>query len=295
MKGPLHRFVSASAGCRSPPASTGWRGVADQLIAKPYSNPPSSEGGQFNGGQGLRVRIYSDLHREFEAWEAPESSNVDLVILAGDVDKKGRGVKWANEAFDCPVAYISGNHEFYDGHVDRTLQKMRDAASGHVHILENETMVLGNLRVLGTTGWTDFTVTGDQVAASNLAREWMGDFKYIRVDSNYRRLRPDDVIARNHVAKAWLRQELVKKFEGSTIVVTHHCPSPVMIGGQHEGHLTAAYANDWQHLFPDVDVWVFGHTHEVVDIDLAGCRVISNPKGYPNEKTGFNPYFEIQV
>lgn len=243
----------------------------------------------------MRVRIYSDLHREFEAWEAPECSGVDLVILAGDIDKKGRGVKWANKAFDCPVVYIGGNHEFYDGHLGRTLQKMKDIAAGHVHVLENETFTLGNLRVLGTLGWTDFSATGDQVAATNMAREWMGDFKYIRTDSNYRRLRPDDVIARNHVAEAWLRQELAKKFEGKTVVVTHHSPSPLIIGSEHDGHLTASYTNDWQDLIPGVDVWVFGHTHHPVDTELEGCRMISNPKGYPNENTGFDPYFEIQI
>lgn len=242
----------------------------------------------------MRVRIYSDLHREFEAWEAPDSSEVDLVILAGDVDKKGRGVKWANEAFDCPVAYVSGNHEFYDGHIDRTLQKMRDAACDHVHVLENETLTLGSLRVLGTTGWTDFSATGDQVSASNLAREWMGDFKYIRAESNYRRLRPDDVIAKNHAAKAWLRDQLAKTFEGKTLVVSHHAPS-LLVVGRHEGHLTASYTNDWQDLLAEVDVWVFGHTHEAVDVDLAGCRIISNPKGYPKENTGFDPYFEIEI
>lgn len=243
----------------------------------------------------MRVRIYSDLHREFEAWEPPECSGVDLVILGGDIDKKGRGVRWANQAFSCPVAYISGNHEFYDGHIDRTLLKMKDGAAGHVHILENETLVLGNLRVLGTIGWTDFSSTGDQIAASNMAREWMGDFKYIRTDSNYRRLRPEDVIARNHAAKAWLSQELAKKFEGKTVVVTHHSPSPLMTGSEHEGHLTASYTNDWQDLIPRADMWVFGHTHKAVDVELAGCRVISNPKGYPNENTGFDPYFEIQI
>lgn len=245
--------------------------------------------------RALRVRIYSDLHREFEAWQVPECHGVDLVILAGDIDKKGRGVKWANEAFGCPVVYTCGNHEFYDTHIDRTLQKMKEAASSHVHVLENETLLLGNLRILGTTAWTDFSSTGDQVAACNTARQWMGDFKYIRTDSNYRRLKPDDLISKNHAARAWLREQLAKDFSGKTIVVTHHAPSPLVIGGQHDGHLNAAYANNWQDLIPGVDLWVFGHTHQAVDVELGGCRIISNPKGYPNEKTGFDPTFEIQI
>jgi hypothetical protein len=32
-----------------------------------------------------------------------------------------------------------------------------------------------------------------------------------------------------------------------------------------------------------------------VDVELAGCRVVSNPRGYPNEQTGFDPFFEISI
>lgn len=242
----------------------------------------------------MRVRIYSDLHNEFGIWNAPDCSDVNLVILPGDIDKKARGVRWANEKFQCPVAYVAGNHEFYDGHLDRTLEKMRETAESHVHILENEILILNGIRILGTTAWTDFTITGDQVAASHMAWEWMNDFKYIRTE-NYRRLRPDDLIARNHAARAWLTEQLAQEFEGKTIVITHHAPSPVVVGTKHEGHLNAAYSNAWPHLIEQADFWIFGHTHQAVDIDLAGCRVISNPRGYPNEITGFDPFFEIEI
>jgi len=48
-------------------------------------------------------------------------------------------------------------------------------------------------------------------------------------------------------------------------------------------------------LIEKAHLWVFGHTHEATDVELAGCRVISNPRGYPEESTGFDPYFEIQI
>ncbi|WP_411561649.1 metallophosphoesterase [Pseudomonas shirazensis] len=244
----------------------------------------------------MRIRIYSDLHAEIHHFDPPPlDAGVDLVILAGDINKKARGVQWANDTFACEVAYIAGNHEYYDGHIDRSLEKMKDAAAGHVHVLENETMMLGDVRILGTTAWTDFTSTGDQLAASSAARQCMNDFKYIRADLNYRRLRPDDLVSRNHIARDWLTHELARSFGGKTVVVTHHSPSPLAIRSNHDGHLTAAFTNDWHSLVPLADAWVFGHTHEAVDIDLAGCRVISNPRGYPNENTGFDPYFEIQI
>ncbi|WDM57714.1 metallophosphoesterase family protein [Pseudomonas sp. NEEL19] len=243
----------------------------------------------------MRIRIYSDLHREFHSFDPPPlDPGVGLVILGGDIDKKGRGVKWANEAFACPVAYVCGNHEFYDGHIDRTLQKMRGAALSHVHVLENETMIINGVRILGTTAWTDFTSSGDLVAACSMAKECMNDFRYIRVD-DYRRLRPHDLMGRNHVAKAWLIDQLDQEFEGKTIVVTHHAPASFVAGLKDEGHLNAAYTNEWSALIEKADVWVFGHTHHSVDVELAGCRVISNPKGYPGENTRFDPFFEIEI
>jgi len=244
----------------------------------------------------LRIRIYSDLHAEFRRFDPPPlDAGVDLVILAGDINKKARGVHWASETFDCQVAYIAGNHEYYDGHIDRTLRKMKDAAASHVHVLENEALILDSVRILGTTAWTDFTSTGDPLAASRAARECMNDFKCIRADSNYRRLRPDDLATRNHIAKNWLTQELARPFDGKTVVVTHHAPSPILIDEKHEGHLIAAYTNDWPHLIEKANAWVFGHTHDSTDVELTGCRVVSNPGGYPGESTGFDPFFEIEI
>jgi hypothetical protein len=179
--------------------------------------------------------------------------------------------------------------------IDRTLKKMRDAAASHVHILENEVFVWQQIRFLGTTAWTDFTSSGDVVAATALARDSMNDFRVIRADASYRRLRPDDVAGRNRVARGWLTQELDKPFQGKTVVVTHHAPTPHVLGDKQEGHLSAAYANSWPELIEKADLWVFGHTHRDVDEELAGCRVVSNPRGYPSEDTGFQPGFEVQI
>lgn len=242
----------------------------------------------------MKIHVLSDLHVEFEPY-VPQVTDADIVILAGDVHTKNRGAVWASEAFSPTVIHILGNHEFYGGHLDRTLQKMKQIAEPHVHILENETFILENVRFLCAVGWTDFTSTGDFPAASSIAREWMNDFRMIRCGSEYRRIRPDDISIRNHATRAWLADELQKPFPGKTVVVTHHAPIPEVIGDKHEGHLNAAYANAWHDLLPLADAWIFGHTHRAVDVTLGGCRVLSNPKGYPREDTGFDPAKVIEI
>ncbi|TNB07926.1 serine/threonine protein phosphatase, partial [Klebsiella pneumoniae] len=59
--------------------------------------------------------------------------------------------------------------------------------------------------------------------------------------------------------------------------------------------LGAAYFNQWHDLVAQADVWIFGHTHHAIDTVISGCRLVSNPKGYPRERTGFSPAFTIEV
>jgi len=242
----------------------------------------------------MRILIYSDLHLEFVGFEPPPVE-ADLVVLAGDISVRCRGVTWANETFQCPVIYVCGNHEFYKSHIDRTLIKMRDAAAEHVYVLDNQRLVIGGTRFLVATAWTDFTSTGDYKAAMRECAEWMNDFKRIRIGEGYRKLRPVDLIARNIASHEFLATELAKDFQGKTIVVTHHSPIPEVSGAGHEGHLAAAYYNQWHDLVEQADVWIFGHTHHAVDTEILGCRIVSNPKGYPGERTGFLADFAIEV
>lgn len=242
----------------------------------------------------MKVVIYSDLHNEFARFIPPELP-ADLVILAGDIDIQARGVLWANETFRCPVIYCAGNHEHYKGHLDRTVEKMRAAAAPHVHVLENESMMIGGVRFVAATAWTDFSSTGDFAAASRSCARAMNDFRMIRAEANYRRLRPGDLVFKNLTTKAFLDRELSQPFDGKTFVVTHHSPLPEVSGDEDGGHISAAYYNRWYNLVEQADFWAFGHTHHSVDTMLGGCRLISNQRGYPGEDCGFEPDKIIEI
>ncbi|EPM65745.1 metallophosphoesterase [Pseudomonas syringae pv. theae ICMP 3923] len=242
----------------------------------------------------MRVHVLSDLHLEFTPF-VPHRLDVDLVVLAGDIHTLTRGVEWASDSFECDVCYVLGNHEFYRGHLDRTLQKAKAKAASHVRLLENEAFVFRDVRFLGATGWTDYTSGGDVSAAMSVARNEMTDFKLIRTGPNYRRIRPDDIAERNRFSKRWLAAELAKPFAGPSVVITHHSPLVEVGGEEHEGHLTAAYCNAWHALVIQADAWIFGHTHHAVDVRLGGCHLISNPRGYPGETTGFDATEIVEI
>lgn len=247
----------------------------------------------------MKIHLLSDLHNEFQSYTPSfAASSADVVVLAGDIDIGTRGVTWARETFVCPVVYVPGNHEYYGGHLDRTLEKMRAAACDRVRVLDCDEWIFNGVRFLGATSWTDYSATGNKPVASFEAQQEMTDFKAIRA-GNYHRVRPVDFVKRNDKARQWLRDRLAESFDGPTVVVTHHAPSMLSLEKTETvNHLDAAFANRWDELMRQLNTfWLHGHTHLAVDyMTVAGTRVISNPRGYPGEYgTGFNPDLLIEV
>ena len=119
----------------------------------------------------------------------------------------------------------------------------------------------------------------------------MNDFRQIRTE-NYRRIRPADLVEQSVKTRDWLRVRLALPHDGPTVVITHHAPTLRSLQGNPHagGHMDAAYANRWEDLMggDQVALWVHGNSHTAVDYDVAGTRVVCNPRGYPGEDTGFN-------
>ncbi|MFI8383262.1 metallophosphoesterase [Pseudomonas sp. NPDC079086] len=245
----------------------------------------------------MKIHLLSDLHNEFSRF-VPEVLDADVVILAGDIDVKNRGVDWARQTFPGPVLYVPGNHEFYGGHLSRTLEKMRMAQDDRVRVLDRDEVIISGVRFLGVTTWTDFSATGNQPLAVMVAQQRMSDFRQIRTD-NYRRIRAADLIEQAALARSWLRCKLSDGHAGPTVVITHHAPLLQSLReNPHSGtHLDAAYANHWDDLmgYDQVALWLHGHSHVAADYSAGGTRVVCNPRGYPGEQTNFNPGLVIDL
>jgi Icc-related predicted phosphoesterase len=248
----------------------------------------------------VHVRVLSDLHLEFSDFRPPKA-NADAVVLAGDIHVGIKGVAWAREEFpDVPVLYVLGNHEYYKGALPRLLDKIRlEAAGSNVQILEQESVVIGGVRFLAATLWTDMALIDDDAQVGMAAAAaTISDFKLIRVSPKYRRLRPDDLVALHHQSRRWLEGELAKPHE-PTVVVTHHAPLRESLHPAHAGDRgNAAYASNLRHLVERTKpaLWIHGHVHFAHDYVVGRTRVVCNPRGYPGETAeGFRPDLVVDV
>jgi predicted phosphodiesterase len=244
----------------------------------------------------MRIRVLSDLHLEAGAFDAPPAE-ADVVVLAGDIHNGTAGVEWAKRAFACPVLYLAGNHEPYDGEFAATGAAIAAAARGsHVTVLDCDRTVIGGVRFLGCTLWTDFDLYGaaGRALAVEKYRAWLVDFRAIRYGD--RAFAPDDSIGIHRRHRAWLEAELDATFDGVTVVVTHHAPHRGSIAPKFATHpLNPAFVSDLDHLMGRAALWIHGHTHRALDYVVRGTRVVCNPRGYPGEDTGFQAGLIIEV
>ncbi len=247
----------------------------------------------------MKIQVLSDVHLEFAPFDPPDA-DADVVVLAGDIGVGPMAVEWAALTFRQPVVYVTGNHEYYGGHLRNTLVKIKRTAEGtNVRVLDCEGVVLDGVRFLGATLWTDFQSTGNAALAQHQAEQHMTDYRRIRAAA-YRRLRPTDTVAEHLRARRFLAESLSQPHPGATVVVTHHAPSLRSIAERFrrsDFHINAAYVTDLEELMPGATLWVHGHTHVAFDYRVADTRVVCNPRGYvPFEQVaGFDPGLVVTV
>lgn len=280
----------------------------------------------------MKIQLLSDLHLEAHPhWVAQPAPDADVLVLAGDIGSYQPGSQLADSDFGLgrfspltgwptPVLFVPGNHE-YDGlDFDVAHARLRETCErlGMVW-LERESVVLGGVRFVGTTLWSDFDALGPtsaamaapaagQIAANPLALQLKARDKAFRAANYYLRKTlttrrgelwlADGLREQALICQAWLHATLALPFEGTTVVVTHFAPSLHSADpryGLTPG--TAGFCNaldDWLAL---AQLWLHGHLHAPSDYTHRGCRVVANPLGYArkSEQAAFHPQYLIKI
>jgi len=250
----------------------------------------------------MKFKLLSDLHLEFYGartfykeddvpeWE-PTPTDEDkntVLLLAGDIHVGRKAMPWLKKM--CArfehVVYILGNHEFYNNE----LNDVRNYWTGietwletpaNFWFLDNDVVHFKDVRVIGGTLWTE--VTDPHMVWQGPKR--MADYKIteVREHGKVRKMNVQDTNRAHFETTNFIREELQKPWTGKTIVMTHHLPHPLCVAEFFKGSdLNAFFMTDLDHIIKnfDIDFWVHGHTHDNVDVEVHGTRILCNPMGY---------------
>lgn len=272
----------------------------------------------------MKCRLLSDAHLEFSGHWAPPRVEADLAILAGDIFPGAydfpdgvRAELLRHLLLDHEVVYVPGNHEYYHFHMAKCRAAWADYenainSEGHphqLHILDNQSVMIDDVHVIGSTMWTSFG--GHKPMVMMACQNGMNDYHHIKKSYEMQNgasshstvpITPDDVYGIHCESRLFVADELSKKLGRKRLVVTHHAPTKLSIHKEYKdrGILNEAYANDFNYEM-DADAWVHGHIHNRADYVVGDCRVMANPRGYhgggyrQDEVNGFDPTFTFDL
>ena len=277
----------------------------------------------------MRIQLFSDLHLErYPAFQPDIAADTDVVVLAGDIGSYQSGSRLETDDFGlgrfsplrpgaskARVLFVPGNHE-YDGlEFDQANARLRAlCAELGIEWLDRETIVIGHVRFVGTTLWSDFDALASR--ETDLTRQLQLRGKAFRAANYYLSknttlkngapMLAEDMRELSLDCQAWLRAALAAPFDGATVAVTHFAPSLQSADPRYGlAAGTAGFCNAMDALFPFADLWMHGHLHCMNDYTVTGsengrpwsCRVVANPLGYlsKGEQEGFRPELVIEV
>lgn len=248
----------------------------------------------------MAVLVIADLHLDywlragrdpFESLDQDLLASLDALIVAGDMSNKPK-VRWpimlghiGCYVDPARIHVVPGNHDYYDSQLDRDDRLAAICTDAGARFAQKAVILVGDIRLLCCTLWTDFALHGDPSSGMRIAQESLNDYRYIRIGPQYRRIKPSDTAFIHTDHRMWLEEQLVKPFEGRTVVVTHHCPHPDLLGVAPRD-IAPAYASNLLYLIERFQptAWLSGHTHEHFAETKVGDSLVSNVSlGYPHQ------------
>ena len=254
----------------------------------------------------MRIQVFSDLHVDVAAAKPLTiGAGVDVVVVAGDTCQ-GAQAAFAHirhiVPMHIPVVMILGNHEFYRCCQPEELAIARAKAPAFgIHLLENDTVSIGDVRFVGCTLWTDYRVFGSANAptAMRTAAQGLNDHRRISWSKQpWARFRPAEALLLHSRSRKFLQTVVQAKHQLPTVVITHHAPHPRSLHPRYaKDLLSAAYVSDLEDLMVAAapELWVHGHVHTSFDYAVGRTRVLCNPHGYGGENPDFDTRLIVEV
>jgi len=197
------------------------------------------------------------------------------------------------------VIYIVGNHEYYNGDFATAFAHLKDVLGylPRLHVLEKESITIGDITFLCGTLWTDMNREDPHTLWE--IRRYMNDFRIIK-DSRHPvhykdsegkrhtrdgRFSPEASVEEHRAMLKFVKESIDTNPTGKYVVVGHHAPSKASTHAQYANQtmVNGAYSSDLDQFIldrPQIKLWTHGHTHHEFDYMIGSCRVMCNPRGY---------------
>jgi len=251
----------------------------------------------------MKIRLVSDLHLEFNhtgILPIVDDEKNTVLVIAGDLtsfNRRGLAEDWlkTHSSRFRHTIYIMGNHEFYNGDFNHTLDAFQEYSADNISIINNEVVCIDDIRFICSTLWTDFNRQNPMDMAQ--AQYSMNDYRVVTIGGES--LKPSDTYIEHLDSMHFIRGE-VTFGAGKQVIISHHLPSFQCIGDEHRtSNVNSSYASDLDNLFYDYDIaaWFHGHTHKSVGLTINDTPVVCNPFGYyqTDENLGFRRDLIINV
>lgn len=228
----------------------------------------------------MKVALISDIHLEFgNTLEHCITPDAEVIVVAGDLTVGAHNTANALEQLAKHykhVIYVTGNHEYYGSSVQDFDQELTQRLLPHknIHFLNNKFVSINGVTFIGSTLWTNFRYNPLAIMA---AKVMISDFGLIKNFS------PDDAVKLHYKAFNFIKWAY-ENCPGPKVIVTHFLPSTECIHPRfkNEDLINNYFSNNYSEWISELEntTWLFGHTHDRMDLIIGQTRLIANPHGY---------------
>jgi Icc-related predicted phosphoesterase len=231
------------------------------------------------------INVTSDIHLEFGKYVPAYDSEMQALVIAGDLAPGLQGIEFLEELeakSKAPIIYVPGNHCLWGRNFEDQLEFLKKNCDRiGVHFLYNESVTINDTVYLGTSLWTDFNANNNQVLDMVRAQMAMNDYKNMFHKDVL--LTPQFLLDEHKKAVEFIVDGLNSApSTHKTCVVTHHAPCLRSLGHRRGHSNSPFYASDLSSIINELqpDLWVHGHIHESIRYVEGETLIVCNPRGY---------------
>lgn len=239
------------------------------------------------------IGLLSDLHLEGSNIDVLVNPGWDYLVIAGDLSADlsllDRFFSYKAPS-DIPIIYVLGNHEYEGRRFNEVIEQYREVLKPfeNVHLLDNESVIIDNIKFIGSTLWTNFELKGLEQKKESMkwAKQSVVDFTYIfkeneKGSGKYHSITPEEMVQECEKSIRFLEFELKNNpFDGEKVVVTHFAPHPGSVHPEFSRGDSSYWVNNLENLMGFSKYWFHGHTHSNFNYEVEGTNIVCNPRGF---------------